>query len=94
MGGHPVKTSKFLTESELVIHSPHPWVEYEPKDEWWLLKYGMAHRETVPSPQAYLIEDTGHQFLNPGARKRYTWLMHPWTALQVYNELQRRNKER
>lgn len=53
------------------IFPDHPYIEYEPKDEWWCRKYGIGH-EGKSEPCVILMNKSGYL---PGARD--VLLVHP-----------------
>lgn len=52
-----------------------PFIEYEPKDDWWRIKYGWVTFKTIPDPTIYRVENI--------------LSMHPATWAKLQNEMEK-----
>jgi hypothetical protein len=96
--GIEVQTDRFLTETVLSLreHSTNRFIEYEKKDEWWLVKYGFAKYVTIPSKQMYMvevplsiIENISAMMDNRKPRTKKVFIMHPETWEVVKRQLEK-----
>ena len=86
-----------LTDTHLVIDNHSRFVEYDKNDYEWLLKFGIARIEEVPSKKTYMVEIPNPlhgMFLSDGQPKsEKVWLMHPVLAKALRQEIEQRNRD-